>query len=620
MSIFEIVERNKRAIQIIMVLIAITFVTWGLESYTRGPAGAGTLAVVNDAKISEREFSEEMRRQQERLRAMFGRNFDPSVMDTPETRQAMLDSMISQRLVTTEAIRASLLVSDEALREMVLAIPAFQVGGQFSREQYETVLRAQGQTPAGFEATLRYDMSVGQLTRAIAETAIQPRALAARLAALETQGREVQEALIPAAPLLAQVKVDDAQVKAYYEANQSEFRTPERVRVEYVLLSADELAAANPPSEDEIRKTYEARAGQYKVGEQRRASHVLVKTREEAQKILEEARKAPQRFAELAKKHSVDTGSADKGGDLGFFGRGMMVKPFEDAVFAGKEGDIFGPVESEFGHHVITVTAVQAGKARPLEEVRKEIATELARQTGQRKFAEAAEQFANIVYEQSDSLKPAAEKLGLQLRAGDWLSKTPSADAGPFANPKLLAALFSDDAIKAKRNTDAIEVAPNTLVSARVTEHQPAALRPLEEASAEIAQRLKAREAAKLAHKEGAARLDQLAKSGDAGVKWSAVQTVSRRAPGRMPPDALARVLAVDGAKVPAYLGFERDHGYVIYKVARVLPLEPRKEEERKADLANADRQAGAEQFQAYVEALRARAKIDINKSMLEKK
>jgi peptidyl-prolyl cis-trans isomerase D len=620
MSIFDLVERNKKIIQVGMVLIAITFVTWGLESYPRTPAGTGTVAKVNDTEITEREFSEELRRQQDRLRSMFGKNFDPSMVDTPEARKAMLDSMVSQRLIASEAVRSNLLVDDAALREMILAIPAFQVGGKFSKEQYEAVLRAQGQTPAGFEATLRYDLSVGQLTRAVAETAIQPRALAERIAALEGQGREVQEALVPAGQFATQVKVDEAQLKTYYDANQAEFRTPERVKVEFLLLSADELGASDPPSEDEIKKAYDARASQYQVGEQRRASHILVKTKEEAASVIEEAKKAPQRFADLAKKHSQDTGSAEKGGDLGFFGRGMMVKAFEDAVFNGKEGEIFGPVESEFGQHIIRITGVQGAKARPLEEVRKEILADLSKQKGQRKFAEAAENFQNLVYEQSDSLKPAAEKLKLHIRTSDWITRTPGPEAGVFASPKLVTALFSDDALKAKRNTDAIEVAQNTLISARILEHQPAAMRPLDGVKAEIEQKLKAREAAKLAHADGKLKLEQLQKGADAGLKWSAARTVSRRQPANVPPDVLGRILSVDGAKVPAHLGFERDNGYAIYRVAKVLPLEPRKEEEHKADLANAERQAGAEQYQSYVEALRKRAKIDINPKALEKK
>ena len=629
---FDFVERHKKAIQIFLALIALTFMTWGIESYTRFKGGADTVATVNETKISEREFTEEMRRQLDRMRSVFGRGFDASTMDTPETRNLMLDSMISQRLVASEAARSNLLVGDESLRDTIVSIPAFQAGGKFSKDQYEAVLRGQGQTPAGFEATLRYDMTVGQLTRAIAETAIQPRSVAERNAALESQQREVQESQVPVAQYLGQVKIDEAAVKAYYDANHAEFRTPERVRVEYLLLSADELAAAEPVGEDELKKAYEARASQYRVDEQRRASHILIAApadakpeareaaKQKAVELVAEAKKAPVRFAELAKKHSQDPGSAEKGGDLGLFGRGMMVKAFEDAVFQQKEGDIFGPVESEFGYHVIRVTGIQAAKARPLEEVRKEIVADLTKQKGQKKFIESAEAFGNLVYEQSDSLKPAADKLGLKIRTSDWIGRTAGAEAGLLGNAKLLAALFSTDALSAKRNTDAIEVAGNTLISARVLEHQAAAVRPLDATRAGIEQALRKREAAKLAARDGAAKLEQMAKGADAGVKWAPAKLVSRKKPENVPPDALARILAVDGAKVPAHFGIERDEGYTLYRVSKVLPLEPRKEDQHKADLANAERVAGSEQYSAYVEALRARAKIEINKTAMEKK
>jgi hypothetical protein len=178
------------------------------------------------------------------------------------------------------------------------------------------------------------------MTGAIADTAIAPRSVVSRVAALEAQRREVSDVRLEVKQYLPQVKVTDEQVKAYYEANQADFRTPERVRAEYVVLSAEALARQDPPTESELRAAYDARANQFTVGEQRRASHILVKTKEEADKLFAEVKKNPNRFAELAKKSSQDPGSAEKGGDLGWFGRGMMVKPFEGrGVQAGPERD-----------------------------------------------------------------------------------------------------------------------------------------------------------------------------------------------------------------------------------------------------------------------------------------
>jgi peptidyl-prolyl cis-trans isomerase D len=516
--------------------------------------------------------------------------------------------MISQRLIASAAMKGNLTVSDDTLRDTINSIPAFQEGGKFSKSNYEQVLRAQNppMSPAQFEAGLRHDLALGQLARAVGDSAIPSRTVAQRLAALEAQKREISDARIPASQFLAQVKVDDAKIKAYYDANPAEFRTPERVRAEYVMLSAEQLAKQEPVNDAELKQAYDARAGQFKVDEQRRASHILVKSQEEADKLLAELKKNPVRFAELAKKHSQDPGSAEKGGDLGWFGHGMMVKPFEEAVFKLKENEM-QVVQSDFGWHVVRVTGIQAAKSRPFEEVKKELAEDLARQKGARKFAETAENFSNLVYEQPDSLKPAAERFKLPIQTTGWITKSANQEAGALDNPKLLAALFSQDSIKNRRNTDAIEVAPNTLVSARVLEYQPEAQRSLDDVKNQIAETLKKREAADLAQKEGAATLEELKKGGDAGLKWSAPRTVSRREAQGLPSDVLRRVVSADVSKLPSYVGMPiADSGYLI-----VLSAD------------TAQRMAGVfgnGQYEAYVSSLKSRADIEINRANLEKK
>lgn len=619
---FEFVQKNKRLIQIALVLLIVPpFAFFGLESYTRSMSAADDVATVDGAGITQREFAEELRQQQERLRAAFGTGFDPSALDTPETRGALLDALVSQRLLANAAAGAHLVVSDEQLRETIAAIPAFQADGQFSKANYEVLLRAQNMTPQMFEARLRYDMALAQLRRSIAETGIASRGVTERLALLQEQRREVQESLVAAQPFLARVKLDEAQLKAYYDANPAEFRIPERVRAEYVVLSADALGRLDPVSEAELKAAYDARAAQYRVEEQRRASHILVKTREEADRLAAELKKSPGRFAELAKKQSQDPGSAEKGGDLGFFGRGMMVPAFEEAAFRQKEGEIGAPVQSDFGWHIIRVTGVQAAKARPLQEVRAELAAELAKQKGARRFAETAEAFSNMVYEQADSLKPAAERFKLAVQTSGWIARTPSAEAGVLGNAKLLGALFAADSLKTRRNTDAVEVAPNVLVAARVLEHQSAAQKKFEDVRREIEENLRRAEAVKLAQMEGEARLAALRKGADAGLKWEPAKAVSRRSPQGVPSTALRQILAADAGKLPAYVGAERgSEGYMLYKVVRALEAEPKNEQQKAADQARATQQAAAEQLEAYVASLRTRAKIAVNKANLEKK
>jgi peptidyl-prolyl cis-trans isomerase D len=616
--VFDLVTKYKRVIQVFLGLIAITFATWGIESYTQFRGGRDTVASVNGLDISQREFAEELRRQQEQMRRMFGGQIDPAMLDSPESRRAVLEAMVGQRLLASEAARAHMYMSREAVIEAITQAPEFQEDGRFSTAKYSAYLASRGISDQRNVAELQSEIPLARFAGSISGTAIAPRSVTARLAALEAQKREVSEARIPVQQFLPQVKIDDAQVKAHYDANQAEYRTPERVRAEYVVLSAEALTRQDPPTEAEIKAAYEARAGQLRVDEQRRASHILVKTKEEAEKLLAELKKAPGRFAELAKKHSQDSGSAEKGGDLGWFGRGMMVKPFEDAVFKLGENEM-QVVESEFGFHVLRVTGIQAAKARSFEEVRKELADELARQKGQKKFAEVAETFSNLVYEQSDSLKPAAERFKLQVQTTGWIAKSARQELGALDNPKLLAALFSSDSLKSKRNTDAIEVAPSTLVAARVLEHQPAAQRSFDEMKGEIAEQLRQREASALALKEGTAKLEQLRKGEDAGVKWGPPRLVSRRDAQGLPANALRQVVSADTAKLPAYLGIPvPDAGYVLLRISKVIE-EDVKDSDPQVSVRAANLYGNA-QYEAYLESLRARADIEINPKNLETK
>jgi len=353
------------------------------------------------------------------------------------------------------------------------------------------------------------------------------------------------------------------------------------------------------------------------VEEERRASHILVKTKAEAEKLLAEVKKSPGQFAELAKKHSQDPGSAAKGGDLGWFGRGQMVKPFEQAAFAMKPNET-RLVESEFGFHVLRLTGIQGGKSKTFDEVKKEIAVDLARQKGAKKYAESAENFINMVYEQPDSLKPAAERFKLQVQTTGWVARSQAQELGALDNPKLIAALFSSDAIQNKRNTDAVEVAPNTLVAARVIEHQPQSQRKFDEVKEEITDLLRRRAATELARTDGESKLVRLRKGEDLGIKWGAARTVSRREAQGVPGEVLRQIVSADVSKLPAYVGIKFPDGYLLLRISRVIDAD-----NKIPDLQATQRVSqmyGAAQFQAYVAALRARADVEIRSGSLEKK
>jgi peptidyl-prolyl cis-trans isomerase D len=619
---FDLVQKYKRVIQVFLGLIALTFATWGIESYTRFRGSADAVATVNGLEIPRREFDEELRRQQEQLRQMFGASFNAEAFDTPEARKLLLDGLVSQRLVSSVALKSQLTVSDEMLFEVIASVPAFQEGGQFSKTAYTSVLRAQSppMSPAQYEGKLRHDLAVQQLALAVGGAAIPSRTVAERLAAIESQKREVSEARITAQQFLPQVKIDDTKLKEYYDANPAEFRRPERVRAEYVMLSADQLVRNEQVSEADLKEAYQQRLAKLTETEQRRASHILVKTRDEADKVAAELKKSPSRFADLAKQQSQDPGSAEKGGDLGWFGRGMMVKPFEEAVFAMKQGETSGPVQSDFGFHVIRVTGVRAAKTRPFEEARAEIEAELKKARAGKRFNEAADTFTNMVYEQADSLKPVAERFKLQVQTTGWIVKSAAQELGALDNPKLLAALFSPEAIQSKRNTDAIEVAPATLVAARVVEHQPATQRGFDEVKQELAEALRRREAATLAQKDGMARLEQLRKgAAAAGLTWSAPRTVSRRDPKGMAPELARQAVAADVSKLPAYVGVpSSEGGYVLLRISKVSEADA---SERAPDMAQRiGATLGTSQYQAYVASLRSRADIELRSVSPDKK
>ena len=632
---FDAIRNSKRIVQVFLGLIILPFAFWGVDSYFGQSRGGGELASVGGSSISQQEFSQAMRDQQERLRAQLGRDFNPAMLETPEAREGMLDSLVTRRLLLLHAAKSGLTANDAQLIEVIGSIPSLQEDGKFSKRRYEQALRTQGLTQAGFEAKLRQDLTLQQLVQAVSDTAVVSKAAAERALAIQLEERLVSEVAIRPEQYAAQTRIADATIKNYYEKNQKQFEIPQQIRAEYVVLSREALAEQVSVSPDEIKSAYEKNAGKYVAQEERRASHILIQSPADAPEaeqkaararidaILLQVKKNPADFAKLAKEHSQDPGSAQKGGDLGFFSRGAMVKAFEDAVFSLKANQVSDVVRSEFGFHVIRLTDIKPGKVRSLEEARESIAVELKSQVAARKFAEAAEAFSNTVYEQADSLKPAAEKFKLPIRQTGFFDQANRAAAGPLAgNDKLFSALFSDDALKHKRNTDAIEVAPNTLVAARVLELRPAQLRALESVKSEIAQKLQAEEAARLAQKEGAEELVRLNKGEAVALAWGPPQTVVRQPMRGLTPEAQRAIFKASADKLPAYVGMQLPNGaYMLYRISQVSAgaakgdADPRP----KAQRTQLVQLSGAEDFNDYLAALRQHYGVKIDRAALAK-
>lgn len=626
---FDAVRNNKKIVQVFLALITLPFAFFGVESYVRNFGDDGQVAKIGDMKISQQQFQQAMREQQERLRAQFG-SLDPKMFDNPEARKAILDDMIDQRLLLQEANKRKLVVSDQAIRGTIVGIPAFQENGKFSPERYEAALRAQGMSPAGFEAQLRQDIALQLLAGALGQSGFVSTKANERLLALQTEQREVAEAQLPLATYLDKVKLEQDAAKKFYEANGKRFEIPEQVRVEYTVLSQEALGSQLSVSENEVKAWYDGHKDRYSQSEERRASHILIalekaggkdKARTQAESVLAEVQKNPAAFAELARKHSQDPGSAEKGGDLGFFGKGAMVKPFEDAVFKQKEGEISGLVESDFGFHIIKVTGIHAAREKPLADVRAEIEGELKKGAATRRFAEAAEMFSNTVYEQSDSLKPAADRFKLAVKESGWLTRVPNPANGTLANEKLLTAVFSEEALKNKRNTEAVEIAPNTLVAARVVEHKPLSQQAFEAVRSDIEKELRQQEAIKLARQDGEAKLLALRKGEAVGVNWGPGRMISRLDAGRLPPSAAPAIFKADTAKLPAFVGAELPGaGYGLFKIGKVQAGEALDERSRQILTGQMRNVVMQEDVQAYLAALRSRYKVEVNQAALEVK
>ena len=631
---FDAVRTNKRVVQIFLALITLPFAFWGVDSYVRN-TGAGTdLASVGDSKITMQQFDQAWRAQQDRMRQVLGANFHPEAMNTPAAKLAVLNSLVDQRLLLLEAAKGRLGASDDQLRGVISKIPALQDNGQFSLARYQAALSAQGMSQAQFEAQLRQDLTLQQIVSAIGDTAITSNTVVDELLRIQAEERQIAESRITPEQFAGQVKIDAQAVQKYYEENSRRFAVAEQAKVEYVVLSLDGMLAQVKPGDGEVSAWYETHKERYQQAEERRASHILIlangdadqaTAKAKAEEVLKEVQKSPARFAELARQYSQDPGSAEKGGDLGFFGRGMMVKPFEDSVFKLREDDSPVLVRSEFGYHIIKLTGIKAGQQRALADVRPEIEEELKRQAASRQFADSAEAFSNLVYEQSDSLQPVAERFKLQTRQSGWLPRSPTPEAlatmGQLGNQKILAAIFSDDSLKNKRNTEVVEIAPNTLLAARVIDYRPASTKPIEAVRADIEAALKATEEAALARTAGEAKLGELQQGTQDKVAWGPLGNVSRQDARQVPPGALKAIFRANVEKLPAYVGAEGAGGnYLLYKISKVSHPEKVDDSRRKALQREYATILGQEDFAAYLAGLRQRSKIDINRSALESK
>jgi len=626
---FDFVRNNTKIMMgLLFLLIIPSFVMFGIEGYSRFKDQGAVVAKVNGNKINQAEWDAAHKREVDRIRASMP-SIDVKMFDTPEARYATLERLVRDQVVAAAAQKLQLVASDTRLARELQAIPAIAAlrtpDGKLDMERYKQLAASQGMTPEMFEMQMRADISKQQVIQGVQGSAFATAAQTQTAMNAFMQRREVQILNFPAADFFGKVSISDADVQAYYDKNAAKFQSTESADIEYVVLDIESVRQTVVLNEQDLKSYYEQNLQRLTSKEERRASHILITAakdapeaekkaaRAKAEDLLKAVKAKPASFADVARKNSQDPGSAVKGGDLDFFGRGAMVKAFEDAAFSMKKSDISDIVESEFGYHIIQLTDIKAPKAQSFESMRPALEADLKKQQAQRKYAELAETFSNTVYEQSDSLKPIAEKLKLSIQKASKVGRNPEPQNAQsknlLSNPSLLQALFSEASLQKQRNTEAVEVAPNTLVSARVVKHQPAATLPLAEVKDLVKRSLTQEKAAEMAKAQGEQKVASL-KTNAEGLPAALV--LSREKTQKQLPQIVDAALRADPNKLPAVSGVDLGaQGYAVIRVLKVLPPEENKELMKQAQQQFTQLWGSAETL-AYLAELKAQLKAEI--------
>ncbi|MEW8286465.1 MAG: SurA N-terminal domain-containing protein [Candidatus Thiodiazotropha endolucinida] len=503
----------------IVILISIPFALWGIQSYL-GVGSEPIAATVNGAEINERTLDNQYQRFRQQLREQLGAAYRPEMFDDARMRKEVLNRLIRDELVQQTSNRMGLRAGSNMIQASILSMPTFQKDGRYDQQTYERALRLQGLSPAGFEDRVRRALVAEQLSQAVnAGSFVTPKELNESQRLLK-QTRELSYFVVPASDFKLSDELSDDEIKAYYEANQSAFISPEKVKVEYILLDAGTAGGTIDVDEERLRGYYENNQDEFGLPEQRQASHILILAAADAdQSTVDEAKakidalaervRTGESFEELAKQNSQDPGSAASGGDLGFFGKGIMDPAFESAVYALQEGGVSEPVRTSFGFHLIKLTGIKDGTVKPFEEARTEIEAAYRKFEGERLYFELAEQLADLSYEDPGSLESAASVLELSIQQSDWITREQG--AGVFANLKVRTAAYSDDVLKEHNNSELIEIDGTSSLVLRVLDHQESSVLPLDEVKQQITETLQQQKAEQQAQAEAEKRMAEMA-------------------------------------------------------------------------------------------------------------
>lgn len=626
---FDYVRKHTKIMMgVLFLLIIPSFVLFGVDGYNRFNDQGAKVARVDGHDVTQAEWDAAHKQEVDRMRASMP-TLDAKFFDSPQARYASLERLVRDRVLLAASEKAHLVTTDTRLARELQQNPTIaslrKADGTLDMERYRQLLGSQGMTPEMFEARVRADLSSRQVEAGLTQTGLVTPALADLSLNAFYERREVQLAPFKSADFVKQVNPTDADLQAFYQANAALYQLPEQASIDYLVLDLEAVKKSITLNEADVKSYYEQNVSRLSGTEERRASHILItaassapagerdKAKSRATELLQTVRKSPDSFADVARKNSQDPGSAPAGGDLNFFARGSMVKPFEDTVFSLKKGDISELVETDFGYHIIKLTDIKAPKQKSFEELRAGLESELKTQQAQKKYAESAEAFTNGVYEQSDTLKPVAERLKLEVKTATGVTRLPAPGArGILANAKFLAAIFAADSVEKKRNTEAVEIAPNQMAAARITQYTPARTQPFDDVKANVRERVIASRAAELAKTEGMKKLAEW-KTNAQSANLKPAQTVSRDQPQNYPAPLLDAILRADSAALPQWVGVDLgDQGYAIAKVIKVVNRDAPADAVQKQDRAQYAQWWTSAEGLAYYKLLQKRFKVQI--------
>ncbi|MGY3038518.1 peptidyl-prolyl cis-trans isomerase D [Rhodanobacter sp. TND4EL1] len=469
---------------------------FGMESYFMSHDDA-YVAKVGKHEIDQRAFQDRVNQLRQQAVAEQGDQFDSSTFEKTETKLRILDGMVDEQVLQQANADWGLRVSNSQVRDYIASIPAFQVNGQFDATSYKAWLTSQYKTPETFENEIRSSLAIQLLPSAINASTIVSDAQLDQFLKLQAQRRDLRYFQLQH-PKLENSTVSDAEIETWYKAHQADYMTPEMVSLKYLEVIGADLPLAAQPSDDELRKRYASEKQRFVQPEQRLASHILINvpanaTPEQQKAALAKADKIaaeanPSDFAKLAEQDSQDLGSRRMGGDLGWLEKGVTNEAFDSALFALQKGQVSKPVLSTDGYHIIWLRDVRSGESKPFEEVRDQLVKEVTSADRDRNYNDVAGKMSDNTYQNPSSLEPASVALKTPIKTTELFSR--KGGEGLAANPKVIAAAFSDDVLAQGNNSALIDLGNNHSVVIHIDKHVPAAAKPLAEVRADVQQKI----------------------------------------------------------------------------------------------------------------------------------